>query len=255
MPIAASTSRNVFADYQDEAYPWQFAVTLHIDRILGGIPSDPHVAEGWIRTKLGTDKDEIIRDLVNKTMEERGISAEEATKEVNLSKHLNGFKRDEDGLFIEGRQVKSAIKEAASVALAAAKLETRYGITNKGVLSFVAEHIIVVEDRIYLGAAEPAGVLQSFPKNPITKQTGIQYTEYVDDTEVSFTVISDWPFSEQEWAMIWLTGGQQGLGASRSQGYGRYRVTEFRQLPTAYSDRKPTRTRRPTPAKKTTATN
>ena len=30
--------------------------------------------------------------------------------------------------------------------------------------------------------------------------------------------------------MIWLTGEQQGIGASRSQGFGRYEVTGWERL-------------------------
>jgi hypothetical protein len=48
---------------------------------------------------------------------------------------------------------------------------------------------------------------------------------------VGFTVVSDYEFSEKEWATIWVTGGSQGIGASRSQGYGRYIVTRWDQLP------------------------
>jgi len=35
---------------------------------------------------------------------------------------------------------------------------------------------------------------------------------------------------DEEWAMIWLTGQQQGIGTSRSQGAGRYTITEWEQV-------------------------
>ncbi len=54
--------------------------------------------------------------------------------------------------------------------------------------------------------------------------TGIQYEEYVEDAKINFTIASDYDFSEEEWAMLWLTGQEQGIGASRSQGFGRYKV-------------------------------
>lgn len=37
------------------------------------------------------------------------------------------------------------------------------------------------------------------------------------------------PTPAEQWAMIWLTGEQQGIGATRSQGYGRYTVTRWEQ--------------------------
>jgi hypothetical protein len=208
------------------AWPHRFAGRIRVKNIAGGTPTDPKVAEGWLRTKLA-DKDDLIREMVAQTMVDRGVTADEAAKLVDTNKHLNGFRRDENGLYIEGRQLKAAIKEAAGVARATDKLKAKWGTTNKGVLGFVAEHIMVVEDKLHLGVTEPTGVLQSFPKNPRTGQTGIQYTEYIEVAEFDFTVIADHKFTDEEWANLWLTGEQQGVGASRSQGFGRYEVIRW----------------------------
>ena len=86
---------------------------------------------------------------------------------------------------------------------------------------------MVVEDTLQLDVTKPSRILQSFPKNPRTGQTGIQYTEVIDEASFDFTIISDHKFTDQEWAMLWLTGEQQGIGASRSQGFGRYEVTRW----------------------------
>jgi hypothetical protein len=216
----------VFAKYVAKAFPFRFAGQLHIGRIAGGTPTDPKVAEGWLKTKLVVDRDDLIREAVAEVMAERGVTADEATKVVDTNKHLNGFRRDENGLYIEGRQLKAAIKEAASVAVAAGKLKGKgWGATNKGLLSYVAEHICVVEDRLHLGVTEPTGIAQRFVHT--WRGSGIQYEEYVDDAKVDFTVMTDHDFSAEQWAMLWLTGEQQGIGASRSQGYGRYEVTRW----------------------------
>jgi len=217
---------SAFATYTTTAWPHRYNATITAHNLAGGVPSDPNVAKGWLGTKLA-DKDDLIRDLVAQTMVERGITADEAAEQVDKLKHLNGFKRNEHGLYIEGRQLKAAIKEAAGVARAAEKLKMKWGATNKGVLGFVAEHIMVVEDVLQLDVTEPSRILQSFPKNPRTGQTGIQYTEIIDKTSFDFTIIADHKFTDQEWAMLWLTGEQQGIGASRSQGFGRYEVTRW----------------------------
>jgi hypothetical protein len=217
---------SAFAAFIPKAWPHRFHGTITVHNLAGGVPTDPKVAEGWLRTKLA-DKDDLIREAVAQTMVERGVTADEAAKLVDTTKHLNGFKRNEHGLYIEGRQLKAAIKEAAGVARAADKLKSRWGSTNKGVLGFVAEHIQVVEDILQLGVHEPTTVLQSFPKNPRTGQTGIQYTEVIEKAQFDFTVITDHKFTDEEWAMLWLTGEQQGVGASRSQGFGRYEVTRW----------------------------
>lgn len=219
---------SVFAKHQAAMFPYRFAGQLVVGTIAGGTPTDANVAEGWIKTKLGAT-DDILRQMVAETMVDRGVTADEAAEEVAKNKHLNGFKRDEQGLFIEGRQLKAALKEAASCAVAAGKLTARgWGKTNKGLLSYLAEHVFVVEDRLHLGVDQPTGVNQRFVHT--FRGSGIQYEEYVTDAKISFTVIADHDFSEKEWAAIWTSGEQQGIGASRSQGYGRYEVTQWDRL-------------------------
>jgi len=212
----------VFDDLREKAWPYRFHAAILVGTIAGGVPSDPNVAEGWIKTKLGANDDE-LRRLVAETMAERKITADEAASEINKLKHLNGFKKDEHGLYIEGRQIKAMIKEACNIAVAAGKMEQRgWGKTNKGLLSFVAEHVFVPEERVYLGVEQPTGVNQKFVHT--FRGAGIQYEEYVEKAQLEFTVMSDYNFKRDDWGMIWLTAEQEGLGASRSQGYGRFEM-------------------------------
>jgi len=236
---------SVFADLQKKAWPWTFEGELQVRNIAGGVPSDPRVAEGWLRSKVSTT-DQVIQEMIATTMTERGVTVDEATKIVDQLKHLNGFKRmpEDDpeaakALYIEGRQLKAALKEAASVAVAAGKLGARgWGKTNKGLLSYLAEHVMVVEDVLPLrdpnsGApvTDPTGITQRFVHT--FRGSGIQYEEYVELASVKFRVKTDHDFTREQWGMIWLTGQEQGLGASRSQGYGRYSITSWELVPTA----------------------
>lgn len=225
-----------FNAFESEAWPHQFRATMTIGVICGGVPSDANKADGWIRSKVAAS-DDVLRDLVAQTMVERGITVEEATEEVAKNRHLNGFKRGPDGvLYIEGRQVKAAIKEAANSAVAAGLLTSRgWGTTNKGLTGFIAEHVMVVEDRIPLGVTEPTNVIQKFVHT--FRGSGIQYEEVVEGATIEFTVRANWKFSERDWAMIWLTGQEQGLGASRSQGYGRYQITGWEPVAKAANRR------------------
>lgn len=219
---------SAFAEFADQAWPITFMGQLHVRTIVGGTPSDPHVAEGFLKAKLA-DKDDLFREQVATIMAERGVSADEALKEADQLKHLNGFKRDENGLYIEGRQLKAALKEAASVAVASGKLNGKsWGATRKSLLGYLAEHVCVVEDRLYLGVLEATGVNQKFVHT--FRGSGIQYEEYVENAMIEFTIRTDHPFTREQWAMIWLTGEQQGIGASRSQGFGRYTVTRWEQV-------------------------
>jgi hypothetical protein len=232
---------SVFDSYKARAYPHTFTAEIHVHRIAGGTPTDPNVAEGWLRTKLG-DKDDLIRQAVAETMVELGVDAEEATEKVNGNRHLNAFKRDpQHGLYIEGRQMKACIKEAANIRWPSPLVWYPGGDLRKGGQanakenkgrgrgkmspSFFAEHVFVQEHELWLGVTEPSGVAQRFVHT--FNGSGIQYEEYVDDAKVDFTVMTDHDFSAEQWAMLWLTGEQQGIGASRSQGYGRYEVTRW----------------------------
>jgi hypothetical protein len=223
---------SVFAEYEAKAYPYLYSCELTVNTIAGGVPSDENVAEAWLKSKLAGD-DDLIREAVAKTMAERGITMEEATSEVNKLKHLNGFKRDEitGELFIEGRQVKAAIKEMVNVAANEGKITTKgWGDPDnanyrKGIKGWLPEHVFVVEDRIFLGVKEPTGVMQRFVHAP--HGTGIQYEEFVENCRLRFHVETDHAFTEEQMAMIWLTGQRQGVGASRSQGYGKYIVTRW----------------------------
>lgn len=232
---------SVFDEWRPKAYPYVFAVELSVGEIHGGTPTDPKVAEAWLKTKLGLEKDDLIREAVAEVMVDRGVTADEATQAVSANRHLNGFKRGENGLFIEGRQVKAAIKEAANIRWpngrwsfdknGKVRLATKEGTertSGKATRSFIAEHVSVQENRIPLGVVEPSGVNQSFVHT--WRGSGIQYEEYVTDAKLSFTVASDVEFSDEHWALMWLTGEQQGIGASRSQGYGRYEVTRWERI-------------------------
>lgn len=217
---------SVFAKpkYLKAAYPHQFSASLCVSQLAGGRPRDPKIAEGWLSTKLA-DKDDLIRQGVAEVMLDQGVNVEEATQIVDELKHLVGFSRDEHGLYVYGYQIKAMLKEAASIARSVGKLPTTWGLTKKGILGFVTEHIFVVEDHIPLGVTEPSDVVQSFPENKRVGMRGIQYTEYVTDAKLSFTVIADHDFKDEEWAVLWMTAEQQGLGAMRSQGFGRFVVT------------------------------
>jgi hypothetical protein len=250
-----SESTSVFAKYIPKAYPHQFAVVAKVGRIAGGTPTDPNVAESWLKTKIGSS-DDMIRQGVAEIMLERGISADQAVEELQRNKHLNGFKRTrcadcpdkgevcldgEHQLYIEGRQMKAAIKEAGNVRwpngrwsikpngeVNLLKKEGSERTSGKATRNWLAEHVFVQEDKLLLGVSEPDGVAQRFVHT--FRGSGIQYEEYVDDVELRFTVVTDAQWTPEQWGLLWLTGEQQGIGASRSQGYGRYKIIEWNPI-------------------------
>lgn len=232
-------TESVFADIMDRSFPYRYHGTIEVGTLVGGVPSDPNVARGWLETKMkGTTTEEQIQKMVSEVMLERKISADAALDEVNKMKNLNGFKRGaEEGpmkgvLFYEARQLKAALKEAVSVAVAADKIKQQgWGTTRKWISGFLPEHVFILEEKLYLRDAngtyftEPTDILQQFVHTRFG--SSIQYQEFVTEAQFDFTVVTDYLFTDKDWAMIWTTGEMNGLGASRSQGYGTYKVIKW----------------------------
>jgi len=264
---------SVFEELRRKIYDRRFLVELHVGCLVGGTPTNRNVAEGWIRTKMGQLSDELVTAEVEKVMEDRGVTGQEAAKIVAKNRSLSGFRRDfkseiavmtqeraategvwvldEDGetqihrvftpeearrtfgeLYIEGRQVKAMIKEAAMIAVAAKRVEPKgWGETKKGMLGFLVEHLFVEEEKLLLGVTDPSEVVQSFVHT--WRGSGIKLEERIRDAVVTFTLAADFDFeakSKDFYGHVLVTGEENGLGASRSQGFGRFRVTQFKQL-------------------------
>ena len=262
---AVELARSVFADRHHLVYQHRFRAQITVTQLVGGTPSHPDVAEAWLRAKLGDrTTDEQIQEELAAVLRARGVDMvtasdndkAEAVDEVSRLRNLSGFKRDFDTdlarvlqqqaigagmpeaearatigeLYVEGRQIKAMIKEAANIAAGAGTLDSRgWGHTRKGLLSFVAEHVHVPDDRIYLAQTESTRVNQAFVHT--WRGSGIKNEEVVGDAVLDFKVWSDWPWTDDEWMVIWVTAERNGLGASRSQGFGTFAVTRWERMP------------------------
>lgn len=226
----------MFEQYRNKVWPLEYHGRIRVHRICGGIPNDPNIAKGWLEKKLGVTDDEQLQRLVLETMMEReGMTRDDAVKEVLNKTSVNGFKGDENGLFMEGRQLKACLKEGISVAVAAGKVKaTGWGTTKKWITNYFPEHVFVVQDTLYMYDEDGKHITER-PKPTqrfvsTFRGNAISYDEVLPVVEIEFDVISDHPFKEEEWATLWVTAEQQGLGANRSQGYGRFEVIEWTQL-------------------------
>jgi len=267
--------RSVFANFEQRIYTHRYAVQLHVGKLVGGTPTDPDVAGGWIRTKMGITTDAAVTAAVEEVMAKTpGLTVEAAMDEIASRRNLSGFKRrfdtptarmvqrqavehginvlNRDGvtstlrrysqadaeriigeLLIEGRQVKAMIKEAAMIAVGAGHVKKGriWGETSKGMLSFLVEHLFVKEDEILLGVTDPSVVNQSFVHT--FRGSGIKLEEVLHDAVVDFELWCDYDFmaiDKDFFAKMFVVGQQNGLGASRSQGFGRFVVTKFDKI-------------------------
>ena len=242
---------SAFGAWRGQVWPYRYAVDLSVGQLHGGVPQDPRVIEGWIRSKL-LNADQRLVGLVQEAVKELGYTQEDMAESEKLEealteagrKQLNGFKRDLDTgeLYIEGRAVKAMLKESANIAYpwVGGKGEK---IAGKGVKNAFKEHVFVEgpshPDRLFLGVKEPDDVDVRFVTGARGQRT-IAREEYVDDVTVSFFIDTDLDLSEEGqeagepecemWGKIMLTAEKQGLGASRSQGYGTFVVEKFERV-------------------------
>ena len=97
---------SVFAAKRAEKYS-RYGVELVFDRwIMGGVPRDPKLIEGWIRAKAGvTDQEEKMK-MMRRTLVELGVELPDtatfeemvaASQHFAEEHHTNGFKVNEFG--------------------------------------------------------------------------------------------------------------------------------------------------------------
>ena len=205
------------------------------DRFMGGIPKNPKIIEGWLRSKAGIEQEEEIRRATLRTLVELGADVrpdmsfeelEKASEALAVERQTNGFKVDEGGIYLESRAVKAMLKESINILYAG----DRWGRTKKGPKSFFAERVFINPDRIRLDRSKPDGVALfighvSGPKGP---QSTLTYHEYVERAAIEFDVlVMKDEVKGEHWPEVWVHAQENGLGALRSQGFGRFDIEDW----------------------------
>jgi hypothetical protein len=205
---------------------------------MGGTPRNPQVIEGWLRSKSGVTDEEEIQSMMRRTMVESGTwrpdmtpeEIAEASKQVAALKETTGFKIDpEGGLYIEQRQIKAALKESTNILYAGDK----WGPTRKGPKQFLAERVFVTPEHISLGRMEPDGVelVIGHIVGPQGPRSTLGYHEYVLRPILDFDVlVARDSILEEWWVDLWTHMEENGLGALRSQGYGRFDLLKWEKI-------------------------
>lgn len=237
------------SDFDDLFTTYEAEITFR-DRLMGGIPKNPKIVQGWLRSKAGITEARELYQVTKRTLAEAsGIELPDISDEAMQGKTADelydlidaaaeehagitttvGFKFDQNGLYIEDRQVKALIREGINVLYAG----ERWGKTNKGPKGFTAERVFIKPPRIYLGTKAPTGVETVI--GHVTDKQGPRSTlgmhEYVDNAVISFRVsaLRD-QISPQHWKEFWLWAQENGLGALRSQSYGRFALTRWEKM-------------------------
>jgi len=208
----------------------KYAVKLRFrDRVCGGTPKNPELLRGWIAATTEHD---------DETTTKQEKEAREALLTPTEEKSWIGFPGDNAGLFLWARQIKAMFKEAATMLLVT---------TQKRGSKQIFQHAFEVKsteksrpaDRIYLGSKEPT----AFSEGPIHVQTpqgprtALKRVDYLEKPTISFVV---WVLTtsgqekrhvgEEDMVKMLTFSQENGLGADRSQGQGKFDVLEFQAL-------------------------
>lgn len=205
------------------------------DKVMGGTPKDPAIIEGWLRSRAGITDEEQLKEATARTISElhgdeiAGLSVAQAAAAVDITtqeKHLNAFKRDTNGLYIESRQVKALLKECTNVLFAG----ERWGRTKKGPRSYLSERVFVGPDQIYLGCEKPDGVelFVGHTTGPNGPQSNLTRYEYCEKATITFRVkVVEDSIENQNWPKLWVLAQEEGIGAIRSQGHGCFDILRW----------------------------
>ena len=155
--------------------------------------------------------------------------AEQVAEEVGAEPKFGWatFKRNEQGLYYEGRCIRGHIKDCAQQIAS-------FFPDIKAFKAKVSNKVYIETDVIPLGKAEPDGCEQRFIQ--VLSRQGPRSTkkfiDYVESPLISFSlrVLDDEVITEEMLRTIFEYGGTHGLGQERSQGWGRYRVVKLEEL-------------------------
>lgn len=222
-----------------------YGVSLQLrNKLMGGIPRDPKIVSRWIASKAGVEDEEEIRRMTLRTMREMGmdVSVEASMEDIEKASELvaglrqtNGFKIGErpgagQQIYLESRALKAMLKEVTNILFAGERWGKRQGYPGKGPKGFLAERVYVLEDQLWLDRNEADGI-ELFvghvtgPKGPSSNLT---YYEYALRPTLDFTVmVAEDSIPDEAWPELWVLAQENGLGALRSQGHGRFDVTRF----------------------------
>ena len=199
-------------------------LTFHLDDIAGGLPTDARLIDAWQQARWSK---------VAKLLPEDPQNPEEAAKrtrellgpEVPEEAGWTTFARDDQQrLCIEGRQIKAALKESANI------LKTLIKIGDKTVplRARLAERVFVVERLLPLlpERQEPDDTIER-AIHVMTAQgprDALKRTDIVRKAELVCTlkVLNDGMFTHDILSTLLDHGSENGLGADRSQGFGRF---------------------------------
>lgn len=229
------------AQVKDKLFTRYHATIQLRDKLMGGTPRDPKAIQGWLKTRTKLTQDDDLIAMTLRTLREMGrdipdhitslAELDALVDDVAAIKSTNGFKQNGVGLYIEGRTIKAMLKESVSILYT--KQQWSYGRGEKAATSIAAERVFVEPEVIPLGRKAPDDIdLQiSHVMTPKGPKSSLTYVEYVVQPRIVFDVlVTGDVITEDDWARVWVQAQENGLGARRSQGYGKFDVLGWEKM-------------------------
>jgi len=184
-------------------------------RPFGSVPliEEPPLPLGDVPIEIG----DVADGALAAEMEEEGFIPGWAT-----------FKRDDTGLYYEGRCIRGHLKDCAL------QVAPMFAQQVPNFRSKLVNKVFLATDKIYLGKTERDGYETRFIQ-VMTRQgrrSSIKNIDYVIDPLLSFRlrVLNDGVITERHLRTIFAYGGVHGIGQERSQDWGRYRLENLARL-------------------------
>jgi len=198
------------------------------------VPKNPEVIKAWIdANKKSTEAEKA--ELAKRTIEE--VNADEEEK---VDKTWTTFKSDSVGLYIESRQIKAMLKETANT------LQIDRGTGSVAKKQTLQHGTFITPERIHLRDAtgihpirEPTGV-QERPVHVISfrgPRVALKREDYVENAVIAFQIEVAIPrghdkpvVTTPDFTDMLELGQKNGIGASRTQENGKFKLLEFTEV-------------------------
>lgn len=215
-------------------------VTIQVrDRLLAGKPAALDAANAMLKARGLEDHIEAVADIVDPDL--RAKAAERIAKDEGLCEFTR--RNDRPGIWMPSNNIKACLKENWSVLGLRVKVRGSRGALAEGLFvcgippAHVDQHDAAERDWIYLGD-KPDGTLEAVshtvgPSGPVSS---IKRHEYVVKPILRFDIIIataesvNEKISDDELAKTLVHASEHGIGACRSQGYGKFDVLSVEEL-------------------------
>lgn len=207
-------------------------VTIKVrDRLLAGKPASLDAAQAMIKARGLEDVLEAKLEAVTDPIERAKLAEEASTAGLCEFHRRDGY----PGIWFPTNHIKAGLKENWSVLGLRVEHRGSRGALAEGVFVFSPSENPVERDWVWLGSS-PDGVHTAVahttgPSGPVSS---IKRHEYVLSPELTFRIAIAQAIAEKlpddAMARTLYHFGEHGLGACRSQGFGRFDLVNIREL-------------------------